>query len=125
MLFLGACCKNSFQRVKIIILLCLIASVALPSVSHAFDTKSEAHCEKPSSSEDRVSTKSIDSQEKSDHTSDGCDCCHSGCCNLKTLSKLPSMPHHLSHETVDFGDVSQLLKGTSGTDLFRPPKSLV
>lgn len=117
--------QKFFRRVKIIILLCLLASVALPSVSHAFDTKSEVHCEKPSSSEDRVSTKSIDSQEKSDHTSDGCDCCHSGCCNLKTFSKLYSVPHHLSREEIDFSDVSQLLIGISGTDLFRPPKSLV
>lgn len=117
--------QRFFQRIKIIILLCLIASVALPSVSHAFDMKSEAHCEEPSSPGDHVSTKSTDSQEKSDHTSDGCDCCHSGCCNLKTLSKLPSIPHHLSLETVDFNHVSRLVKGASGTDLFRPPKSLV
>ena len=117
--------QKFFQRVKIIIVVCLFVSVALPSVSHAFDMKSEAHCEQTSSSGDHVSTKTIDSQEKADHTSDGCDCCHSGCCNLKTFSKLSSVPHHLSREAIDFANVSQLLKGTSGTDLFRPPKSLV
>lgn len=114
--------QQFFQRVKIIIVVCVFVSFALPSISHAFDMKSEAHCEETSASGDHVSTKS---QEKLGHMFNGCDCCHSGCCNLKTFSKLSFVPHYLSREAIDFADVSQLLKGTSGTDLFRPPKSLV
>ena len=117
--------QRFLQRVKIIIVLCLFVSVALPSVSHAFEIKSASHYEKSTSSGDHLVKKSMDSQEKADHASDGCDCCHSGCCNLKTFHKLSSVPHHLNREAIVFADVSQFLKGTSGTDLFRPPKSLV
>lgn len=117
--------QRFLQRVKIIIVLCLFVSVALPSVSHAFEMKSASHCEKTSSLEDHLTKKSMDSQEKDVRASDDCDCCHSGCCNLKTLHKLSSVLHQLNREAIFFADVSQFLKGTSGTDLFRPPKSLV
>jgi hypothetical protein len=118
--------RKFFQRVKIIIVLCLFVSVAMPSISHAFDMKSEAHCEKASLSGDHVSQQSTqDGQEKSGHTSDGCDCCHSGCCNLKTLPKLSFVSYHSESENIAFAEVSEFLQGISGTDLYRPPKSLV
>lgn len=118
--------QKFFQRVKIIIVLCLFVSVAMPSISHAFDMKSEAHCEGTSSSGDHVSQKSVPyDQEKVDHKSDGCDCCHSGCCNLKTLPQLSFVSYHSDSENIAFAEVSGFLQGTSGTDLYRPPKNLV
>lgn len=118
--------QRFFQRMKIIIVVCLFVSVALPSISHAFDMKSEAHCEEVSSSGDHVSQETVqDGQDKADHKSDGCDCCHSGCCNLKTLPKLSFVPYHSDREVIAFAVVSESVTGTAGTDLFRPPKSFV
>lgn len=115
-----------FQRVKIIIVLCLFVSVAMPSISYAFDMTSEAHCEEGALSQDHAPQQSVqDAQEKSGHTSDGCDCCHSGCCNLKTLPKLSFVSHHSDSEDIVFAEVSEFLTGMSVSDLFRPPKSLV
>ena len=43
-----------FQRLKIIIVLCLFVSVALPTVSHAFEIKSEAHCQEMTSYDEHM-----------------------------------------------------------------------
>lgn len=115
-----------FQRVKVIIVVCLFVSVALPSISHAFEVKSEAYCEDVSFSNDHAKPQSIHTNtDNVNHESDGCDCCHSGCCNIKTLPQLSFTSPDFGMESLAFSNVPEFLVGTVGTDLFRPPKTLV
>ncbi len=118
--------QKFFQRVKIIIVVCLFVSVALPSVSHALEMKSEAHCQEIILSDDHVAPQAEDNN-KSDAglESDGCDCCHSGCCNFKAISKISILNSSFDMETIEFSIFSNFLTGTNSSSLFRPPKNLV
>lgn len=113
-----------FQRVKVIFVVCLLVSVAFPTVSHAFEMKSVISSEEAKLSADHVTSQTSDNK-NTDHESDGCDCCHSGCCNLKALSKTSILSNSFDMERIAFPIVSDFLTGTIGSSLFRPPKTLV
>jgi hypothetical protein len=129
-------CKNMllsfFHRVKIIIVVCLFISAALPTISHAFEMNSVEHCDEAESaaSADQSSTGQSQTSLQADneaagHGIDNCDSCHSSCCNLKTLPRLSLVSPDSNVDTIAFAHVSEFLVGTSTSDLFRPPKFLV
>lgn len=113
-----------FQRVKVILVVCLLVSVAFPTVSHAFEMKSVMSSEEAKFSTDDATSQASDNK-NTDHESDGCDCCHSSCCNLTALSKTSILSHSFGMERIAFPIISDFLTGTIGSSLFRPPKPLV
>ena len=115
-----------FQRLKIIIVLCLFVSVALPTVSHAFEIKSEAHCQEMTSYDEHMTPQAGgDNRSDAGLEFDNCDCCHSGCCSFKAFSKLSTLNSTFNMEKIEFSIISDFLTGTSSSSLFRPPKNLV
>ncbi len=127
-----------FLRVKIIVLVCLFISVALPTVSHALEMTSEVHCDKTINSNDHgvskvVSDSQISQVELSDQDDklgdvgdlDHCNSCHSGCCAIKTLPRLGYVSPDFNMEILAFSHVSEFVAGTGGSSLFRPPKFFV
>ena len=127
-----------FQRMKIIVLVCLFISAVFPTVSHALEMTSEVHCDETTNLNDHGLLK-VDSDSKIVQPElsgqdnklgdvahlDHCNSCHSGCCTLKTLPKLSSVFPDVKMDVLLFSYVSEFLVGTVGSGLFRPPKSLV
>lgn len=126
-----------FQRVKIILVVCLFVSAALPMVSHAFEMGATTHCDKMAVSGDHSTSTtvfksqiiqheaSVQDPKETGHDVENCDGCHSGCCNLKLLSRLSVGASDSGIETLVFQALSEFVAGIPGSGLFRPPKVLV